>query len=99
MLKKFVVLIILLLIISTSLIKNYTKTLDEEIFSLQESIIYLNSVKGLVLLENNYLSSPEQLSKLYELYFEDELKYTSREKIEIISDINQIYLENLNQNE
>tara|TARA_B100000073_G_scaffold280136_1_gene240678 strand:+ start:757 stop:1056 length:300 start_codon:yes stop_codon:yes gene_type:complete len=99
MLKKFVVLIILLLIISTSLIKNYTKTLDEEIFSLQESIIYLNSVKGLVLLENNYLGSPEQLSKLYELYFKDELKYTSREKIEIISDVNQINLENLNQNE
>ena len=99
MLKKFVVLIILLLIISTSLIKNYTKTLDEEIFSLQENIIYLNSVKGLVLLENNYLGSPEQLSKLYELYFKDELKYTSREKIEIISDVNQINLENLNQNE
>ena len=99
MLKKFVVLIILLLIISTSLIKNYTKTLDEEIFSLQENIIYLNSVKGLVLLENNYLGSPEQLSKLYELYFKDELKYTSREKIEIISDVNQINLENLSQNE
>ena len=99
MLKKCVVLIILLLIISTSLIKNHTKTLDEEISSLQESIIYLNSVKGLVLLENNYLSSPEQLSKLYELYFKDELKYTSREKIEIISDVNQINLENLNQNE
>ena len=99
MLKKCVVLIILLLIISTSLIKNHTKTLDEEISSLQESIIYLNSVKGLVLLENNYLSSPEQLSKLYELYFKDELKFTSREKIEIISDVNQINLENLNQNE
>tara|TARA_B100001029_G_scaffold179797_1_gene191087 strand:- start:3975 stop:4274 length:300 start_codon:yes stop_codon:yes gene_type:complete len=99
MLKKFVVLIILSLIVSTSLIKNHTKTLDEEIFSLQESIIYLNSVKGLVQLENNYLSSPEQLSKLYELYFKDELKYTSREKIEIISDISQVNLENLNQNE
>ena len=99
MLKKFVVLIILSLIVSTSLIKNHTKTLDEEIFSLQESIIYLNSVKGLVQLENNYLSSPEQLSKLYELYFKDELKYTSREKIEIISDISQVNLKNLNQNE
>lgn len=99
MLKKFVVLIILSLIVSTSLIKNHTKTLDEEIFSLQESIIYLNSVKGLVQLENNYLSSPEQLSKLYELYFKDELKYTSREKIEIISDISQVNLEDLNQNE
>ena len=53
MLRKISILSILLLIISTTLIKNHTKKLDEEIFSIKENINYLNSkLKNLVQLES-----------------------------------------------
>ena len=61
MLKKLFVLIIILLIISTTFIKNYTKKLDEKIFTIRENINYLNNIEQLVLLEHNYLSSPDRL--------------------------------------
>ena len=61
MLRKIFVITIILLIISTTFIKNHTKKLDEQIFSLKENINYLNGVKELVQLEHNYLSSPEKL--------------------------------------
>ena len=99
MLKKLFILIILLLIISTTFIKNHTKKLDEEIFSVKENINYLNSLKELVKLEHDYLSSPEKLLKLNYLYFDDELKHSSRDNIKIINNINQINSENINQNE
>ena len=61
MLRKFFILIILILIISTTFIKNHTKKIDEKIFFTKENIIYLNSILGLVQLEYNYLSSPENI--------------------------------------
>ena len=99
MLKKLFILTILILIISTTFIKNHTKKLDEEIFSVKENINYLNSLKELVKLEHDYLSSPEKLLELNYLYFDDELKHSSRDNIKIISNINQINSENINQNE
>ena len=99
MLKKLFILTILLLIISTTFIKNHTKKLDEEIFSVKENINYLNSLKELVKLEHDYLSSPEKLLEFHSLYFDDELKHSSRDNIKIINNINQINLENINQNE
>ena len=99
MLKKLFILTILLLIISTTFIKNHTKKLDEEIFSVKENINYLNSLKELVKLEHDYLSSPEKLLELNYIYFDDGLKHSSRDNIKIINNINQINLENINQNE
>ena len=99
MLKKVFILTILGLIISTTFIKNYTKKLDEELFVVKENINYLNSLKELVKLEHDYLSSPEKLLELNYLYFDDELKHSSRDNIKIISNINQINSENINQNE
>ena len=96
MLKKVFILIILLLIISTTFIKNHTKKLDEEIFSVKENINYLNSLKELVKLEHDYLSSPEKLLELNYLYFDDELKHSSRDNIKIIRNINQINSKNIN---
>tara|TARA_Y100000590_G_scaffold425274_1_gene533087 strand:+ start:2184 stop:2483 length:300 start_codon:yes stop_codon:yes gene_type:complete len=99
MLKKFLVLMILTLIISTTFIKNYTKKLDEKIFSIKENINYLNSVKKLVQLEHDYLSSPEKLLEFKNLYFYEELSFTSKENIKIINDSSQIYFEYLEKNE
>ena len=58
MLKKILTIIIFLLIISTTFIKNHTKKLDEKIFIIKENINYLKSIKQLVQLENDYLRTP-----------------------------------------
>ena len=99
MLKKLLILIILALIISTTFIKNHTKKLDNEIFTLKENINYLNSIKELVQLEYNYLSSPEKLLDLNNYYFDDKLKFTSRENIKIITNIDEINFNDLNYHE
>jgi len=99
MLRKLLILIILSLIISTTFIKNHTKKLDEEIFSVKENINYLNSVKELVQLEYDYLSSPEKLLELNDLYFDNEFSYSSKENIKIIKNINELNFKNLDRNE
>ena len=99
MLRKLLILIVLVLIISTTFIKNHTKQLDEEIFSIKENISYLTNVKELVQLEHDYLSSPEKLLNLNNLYFDNKLDFISREKIKIINNINQINLKILKENE
>ena len=90
MLRKFVILTILALIISTTFVKNHTKKLDEEIFLIKENINYLNSVYALVKLEFDYLSSPEKLLELNFIFFDNQLKHTSRENIQIIENADQI---------
>ena len=99
MLKKIFILIILSLIISTTFIKNHTKKLDDEIFSIKENINYLNSIKELTQLEYDYLSSPEKLIEFKNLYFENELKSTPRDMIKIINNINQLNFNYLDKNE
>ena len=99
MLRKFFVLLILLLIVSTTFVKNHTKKLDEEIFSIEENINYLNSVHELVKLEFNYLSSPEKLLELNFVYFDNQLKHTLRENIKIIDNSDQINFKILELNE
>tara|TARA_Y100001958_G_C21224893_1_gene550296 strand:- start:1114 stop:1413 length:300 start_codon:yes stop_codon:yes gene_type:complete len=99
MLRKFFVLLILLLIVSTTFVKNHTKKLDEEIFSIEENINYLNSVHELVKLEFNYLSSPEKLLELNFIYFDNQLKHTLRENIKIIDNSDQINFKILELNE
>ena len=99
MLKKFFIITILALIISTTFIKNYTKKLDEEIFSIRENINYLNSVKKLVQLEYDYLSSPENLLEFNSLYFYDELSFTPKKNIKVTNNINQLNFKTLKENE
>ena len=75
MLKKTLVFIpIVILIILTSLTKNSTKKLDKKIFETQEDIRALNDIYELVLLDYNYLTSPDKLMEYSQFYFEKELK-------------------------
>ena len=99
MLRKIFVITIILLIISTTFIKNHTKKLDEQIFSLKENINYLNGVKELVQLEHNYLSSPEKLLNHKKFYFEDDFTFTPRDKIIIVNNVEKINLTDLEKNE
>tara|TARA_B100000989_G_scaffold264041_1_gene216261 strand:+ start:190 stop:462 length:273 start_codon:yes stop_codon:yes gene_type:complete len=65
---------IIILIISTTFTKNSTKKLDKKIFETQEDIRALNDIYELVLLDYNYLTSPNKLMEYSKIYFEKELK-------------------------
>ena len=72
------------LIVITSFIKNSTKKIDEELFSLKENILNLNLELDNVKLEFDYLSSSEKLLSYQNLYFENKLTLKSINEIEII---------------
>ena len=72
------------LIVMTSFIKNSTKKIDEELFSLKENISDLNLELDNVKLEFDYLSSPEKLISYQNLYFENKLTQKSINEIETI---------------
>ena len=72
------------LILITSLIKNSTKKIDEELFSLKENISDLNLKLDNVKLEFDYLSSSEKLLSYQNLYFENKLTLKNINEIEII---------------
>ena len=72
------------LIVITSFIKNSTKKIDEELFSLKENISDLNLKFDNVKLEFDYLSSAEKLINYQNLYFENELTLKNINEIKII---------------
>ena len=92
--KKFaLVFVIFFLILSTTLIKNTTKKIEDEIFTLKENIRVLKSDFENVSLEYDYLSSAEKLLEYQSLYFEDELIQKNIKDIKIYNiskDINKI---------
>ena len=71
--KKVVFVIIFVLILFTSLVKNSTKEIEDKIFMVNENIRPLKSEFGDVLLEYNYLSSPNKLIQYQTQYFEKDL--------------------------
>ena len=72
------------LIVITSFVKNSTKKIDEELFSLKENILNLNLELDNVKLEFDYLSSSEKLLSYQNLYFENKLTLKNINEIEII---------------
>ena len=72
--KKFSLIIVtFLLILSTAIIKNSAKKIEDEIFTLKENLRVLNSEFEKIKLEHDYLSSSEKLLEYQSLYFEDDL--------------------------
>ena len=71
--KFFVILLIISLILSTALIKNSTKRIDDEIFVLKENVRVLKKDFQDINLEHEFLSSAEKLLELQILYFDNEL--------------------------
>ena len=65
---------IIILIFSTSLTKNSTKKIDKKIYEIQEDIRALDDIYELVLLDYNYLTSPDKLMEYSQMYFGKELK-------------------------
>ena len=71
--KKIAFLIILILVLATSIVKNSTKEIEDKIFVLKENIRPLETELGEVLLEFNFLTSPEKLIQYQNQYFEKDL--------------------------
>ena len=93
--KKATFIAILILILATSLVKNSTKEIEDQIFLVNGNMRYLKSKLGDVLLEYNYLSTPDKLTQYQSQFFEKDLvriditkikKITKRNNQIIISD-------------
>ena len=82
--KVFVIIPIFFLILTTSLIKNSTKKIEEDIFVLNENILKLNIQLDDLKLEYDYLGSSEKLMDYQKLYFENKLDKKEIDKIKII---------------
>ena len=69
----FFIIIIIILINLTSFIKTTTRELEAKIFNSEEQIKILIEKKELILLENNFLSSPERLFEFKKKLFDKKL--------------------------
>ena len=78
-----IIMTIIILILSTTIIKNSTKKIEDNIFLVKENLRVLNSAYENILLEHNYLSSAEKLLEYQALYFEDELLQKNIQNIKI----------------
>ena len=65
---------IFLLLIFTTITKNSTKEIEKKIYNTKENSRILQQKYEMVLLDFNYLSSPEKLMEYQLRYFENELK-------------------------
>ena len=96
MIKSFVFTLILVLIIGTSLIKNSTKNLDDQIYSVKENILFLENRFKDSKLEFDYLSSSEKLLEYQKLYFENLLLKKSLQEFKTLKVLdNQIIINDL----
>ena len=90
--KKFTLaFVIFFLVISTAIIKNTTKQIEDEIFIVKENIRVLKSDFENVSLEFDYLSSAEKLLEYQSLYFDDELIQKNINNIKIFDISDDIY--------
>tara|TARA_Y100000389_G_scaffold40953_1_gene35562 strand:- start:50 stop:364 length:315 start_codon:yes stop_codon:yes gene_type:complete len=84
--KKFTAFILIFfLVISTSVIKNSTKEIDDEIYNVKENLLFLENRLKDTKLEFDYLSSSEKLIEYQKLYFENSLQKKSLQEIKILN--------------
>ena len=88
MIRLIVFISIFSLIISTSLIKNSTKDLDDEIYSTSENLLFLENRFKDSKLEFDYLSSSERLLEYQRLYFENSLQKKLLKELNTLEFIN-----------
>ena len=86
--KKATFIAILILILATSLVKNSTKAIEDQIFLVNGNMRYLKSELGDVLLEYNYLSTPDKLTQYQSQFFEKDLVRIDITKIKKITERN-----------
>ena len=59
------------LIITTSIVKSSTRQLEKNIFTVKEEIEILEEKLNFLLLENDYLTTPERLIEVKEKIYKD----------------------------
>jgi cell division protein FtsL len=97
MTKLIVFTLILILVVSTSLIKNSTKDLDDQIYSIKENILFLENRFNDAKLEFDYLSSSEKLLEYQKSYFENLLIKKSLKELKTIQILdNELIIDELN---
>ena len=95
--KLFLISVILLLIIITTITKNSTKQIENKIFNVRENINALKDKYEFVLLEYNFLSSPEKLLEYQSKYFQEDLISLDLNKIKEIKIFdNEVTIQNFN---
>ena len=82
--KFFLIIFIFLLVFSTAIIKNSTKRIEDDIFTINENLRGLKKDFANLKLEHDYLSSAEKLLELQNSYFDDELSKKSIQDIKVI---------------
>ena len=91
--KLILLLLIFLLLIFTTVTKNSTKEIEKKIYNTKENLRMLKQKYEMVLLDVNYLSSPEKLMEYQSRYFENELKeidITNLKKLSLVE--NEIHI-------
>ncbi len=81
--KLLLTLTIIILVLTTAIVKNTTKKIEDKIFAYKESVRLLKSEFENIQLEYDYLSSAEKLLEYQSLYFEDQLVQKKIEDIKI----------------
>ena len=95
--KLFLISVILLLIIITTITKNSTKQIENKIFNVRENINALKDKYEFVILEYNFLSSPEKLLEYQSKYFQEDLISLDLNKIKEIKIFdNEVTIQNFN---
>ena len=83
--KRFMIFLILLfLVISTSIVKNSTKGVDDEIYVIKENLLFLENTLKDTKLEFDYLSSSEKLLEYQKLFFENSLQKKSLQELKAL---------------
>jgi len=88
--KKMAFITIFILILVTSLVKNSTKEMEDKIFVLNENIRSLKLELGDIILEFNYLSSPDKLTQYQYQFFEKNLTKIDITRIKKITEKNNL---------
>jgi len=96
----FLICSILLLILSTSLIKNSSKKLENQIYNIRENLSILSTKYDYIFLENNYLSSPQKLTEHKNSIFPGKYVPLNISNIKILKENDElIVIKNFNKNE
>ena len=70
--KTIITFLIFLFVISAAITKNSTKKIEEKIYKKRENLVILNDKYDLLVLEFDYLSSPEKIFIKIEKNYKDE---------------------------
>ena len=86
--KFFIIFLILFLILSTAIVKNSTKKIEDLIFITKENLKNLNKDFENNKLEYEYLSSAEKLINFRDLYFDEEFIKKDIQDINLMFEVN-----------